>query len=137
MTDPVSILNFWLEGVTDATLINKGAMPFRKWFSKNEEFDQEIRERFGSDLAAAREGQYRSWKNSAQGCLALIILFDQFPRNMFRNSPRMFENDPAALALTLKAIYDDGWDTQLSLIERTFLYMPLMHSEDRRCRKCH
>ena len=129
MTDSASILNFWFEGVTDETPINKGVMPFRKWFSKNEKFDQEIRERFGSDLSAAREGKYRSWENSAGGRLALIILFDQFSRNMFRNDPKMFECDSSALALTLLTIRD-GWEGQLSLIERTFLYMPLMHSED-------
>lgn len=134
MTAPASILEFWFEGVTDNTLINNGAMPFRKWFSKNEKFDQEIRERFGGDLADAREGKCRSWEDSAQGCLALIILFDQFPRNMFRNDPKMFAYDALALARTLNAIHD-GWDTQLSLIERTFLYMPLMHSEDLQVQK--
>ena len=134
MTDPASILHFWFEGVTDGTLINKAAMPFRKWFAKNEKFDQQIRERFGGDLEAARDGKYRSWENSAHGRLALIILYDQFPRNMFRNSPKMFEYDSSALALALKTIRY-GWDAQLSLIERTFLYMPLMHSEDLKVQK--
>ena len=134
MTSSSSILEFWFEGVTDETLINNGVMPFRKWFSKSEKFDQEIRERFGADLEAACTGKYRAWEDSAQGRLTLIILCDQFPRNMFRNDSKMFSYDSLALSLTLKSIHD-GWDMQLSLIERTFLYMPLMHSEELKVQK--
>jgi len=129
MTQPQDILDFWFQGVTDETLINKKSSPFSQWFNKNESFDQNIRERFEEDFKKAVGGQYQDWANSAKGLLALIILCDQFSRNMYRNSPQMFAGDSLALKLTLEAI-QNGTDEQFSLIERTFLYMPLMHAED-------
>ncbi len=129
MTPNEKILEYWFEGVTDETPIDKRALPFRKWFAKDPLLDREILEEFETDLMKARQGHTKDWENSIRGRLALIILFDQFSRNMYRNTPRMFENDPLALTLCLRSI-EEKIDGQLPLIERMFLYMPLMHSED-------
>ena len=134
MFDFDKILSFWFAGVTDATIIDKNALPFRNWFAKSEKFDREIQEKFEFDLLKARRGEYQNWESSVKGRLALVILFDQFSRNMYRNTPKMFENDALALALTLRTI-QEGWDVQLQLIERVFIYLPLMHSEDLKVQK--
>jgi uncharacterized protein (DUF924 family) len=123
------ILNYWFEGVNDATAIDREALPFRKWFIKNQKVDEEIRERFEGDLMKAAEGEYKDWEQSAKGRLALILLYDQFSRNIYRSTPRMYAYDALALNLALKTV-DQGWDNELPLIQRTFVYMPLMHFED-------
>lgn len=123
------ILNYWFEGISDETLIDKRALPFRKWFAKDKQIDDEIREQFESDLTKAQKGEYKDWEHSIRGRLALIILFDQFSRNIYRNTHKMFENDSRALELSFRSI-NENLDGQLQLIERMFLYMPLMHSED-------
>ncbi len=122
------ILTFWFEGVTDDTVIDRQGRPFCKWFAKDDLFDRNIREVFGRDLAEAARGGHKSWEGSARGVLALIILFDQFSRNMHRGTPAMFAADPPALRLTLDAIAARR-DRELDLIERIFLAMPLMHAE--------
>ena len=124
------ILDFWFEGVTDSTVIDRRQSPFHKWFDKNERFDEEIRLNFEGDFLQAREGGLAVWEKSPEGTLALILCFDQFTRNMFRNSPQMFSADPLALALSAHAV-KTGLDSQLKLIERLFVYMPFMHAEDR------
>ncbi|MCK4881905.1 MAG: DUF924 domain-containing protein [Candidatus Omnitrophica bacterium] len=123
------ILDYWFEGVSDATAIDKKSSPFKKWFIKDEQVDDEIRERFEADLTKAADGEYKDWEGSARGRLALILLYDQFSRNIYRDMPRMYAYDALALDLTLRSI-DQQWDRELSLIQRTFLYMPLMHFED-------
>lgn len=128
MTRIDDILAFWFEGLNDNKIILKNSPEVKKWFKKEESFDSAIKEKFEGDLIKAKGGEYKSWEESARGRLALIILFDQFSRNIYRNTPKMFENDSLALNLTLHSI-KDGMDTQLQLIERIFLYMPLMHSE--------
>ena len=124
-----TILDYWFEGVDDKTKIDVKNMPFKKWFIKNEKMDEEIRRQFESDILAAADGQYKGWEDTARGRLALIILFDQFSRNMYRDTAQMYAYDPLALKLTLGALGQDK-EQELLLIERTFLYMPLMHSED-------
>lgn len=123
------ILDFWFEGIDDKTPIHKGAAPFNKWYKKDEKFDQEIRQRFEGDLVKAKSGAYKSWEDSGPGRLALIILFDQFSRNMYRGTPKMFETDSLALDLTMRSIKDFR-DQQLQIIDRVFLYMPLQHAEN-------
>ena len=123
------ILDYWFEGVNDQTKIDKKRMPFLKWFSGGTRIDAEIRSRFEGVYLKALEGGLKSWEETPRGTLALIVLLDQFPRNIYRNSPRMFESDSLALALTLHAIEKKS-DTQLLLIERVFLYMPFQHAED-------
>jgi uncharacterized protein (DUF924 family) len=111
------ILKFWFEEI-DHSL----------WWSKNDEFDQRIRERFAEIHAQAIRCELFAWRKNAEGRLAEIIVLDQFSRNMFRDSPLSFANDSLALALSQEAI-SVGADQELSPIQRSFLYMPFMHSE--------
>ena len=124
------ILQFWFEGVDDATPIEKNKRPFSKWFKGGQALDQEIRERFESDLDSAFIGEYQAWEGSAKGALALILLYDQFTRNMYRGTPRMYAADTLARKLTLQLTIEQKERT-LTLIGRIFVYMPLMHAEDR------
>jgi len=123
------ILEFWFNGLDDSGVIDKNFPAVRKWFAKDARIDSEIREKFESHLLKANRGEYQDWESSARGRLALIVLFDQFSRNMHRDSPKMFSSDSLALDLTLRSI-KDKMDGQMQLIERLFLYMPLMHSEE-------
>ncbi len=99
-----------------------------KWFAKDEAFDALIRERFLISYEQAIKHKLKPWEETADGMLALIILLDQFPRNMFRDTPRMFESDEYACLLVYKAI-ENRWDEAMNVDKRRFLYMPLMHSE--------
>ena len=123
-----AIHSFWFGGLTDDKTLDMGSIEVRRWFGENEEIDREVRRRFESDHERAVRGEFAGWATSARGALCLAILLDQFPRNMFRGTPKAFDTDPLAQDVSLKAI-DAGLDEQLSLIERMFLYMPLMHSE--------
>ena len=129
MANIQDILDFWFEGITDATPIKKNTHPFKKWFAKNDKFDQEIREKFKEDLIKARQGDYKNWELSVDGRLALIVLFDQFSRNMYRDTPQMYETDTLALELASRSI-KENIDKKSALIERVFIYMPLEHAED-------
>ena len=100
----------------------------KRWFVKDEAFDAEARGGLGPlHEAAARDG-LDSWQDSARGALALVILLDQVPRNLFRGSPRAFKTDAKALSVAKRAI-DKGFDGQLRQVERMFLYLPLEHCE--------
>ena len=99
-----------------------------EWFRKDPAFDREIRERFGTALAAGLAGAFGEWCTSARGALARVVLLDQYTRNAFRDTPAAFAGDPAALATTEDAIAR-GFDRELGPHERGFLYMPLEHSE--------
>ena len=129
MNLPADILAFWFEGIDDSTPIDKGKRPFKKWFTKDAALDQEIRERFEDDLNNARAGKYRKWEQSPPGALALVLLYDQFTRNMYRDTPGMYRTDVLAHELTLQ-LTSGQKERTLSLIERVFVYMPLMHAED-------
>lgn len=98
-------------------------------FVKSKSFDKEIIQKFHKTYEHAISGKLKDWENHAEGILALIILLDQFPRNMFRDTPKAFATDQKALSLSKGAI-DQGLDLKLSLEYRTFLYMPFMHSEE-------
>ncbi len=100
-----------------------------QWFQKSDEFDSLIRERFLSLYEQAKEGYYDSWMQDADGHLALCLILDQFPRNMFRNSPLAFETDAKALTVSKKAIAL-GLDQILVPHKRRFLYLPFEHSEN-------
>jgi uncharacterized protein (DUF924 family) len=113
---PEDVLAFWRE-----------AGPSR-WFRKDEVFDTQFRERFLHSHQAAVSGDFASWAGSASGALALLILLDQFPRNSFRGSPRMFESDEMAREVAREAIAR-GFDMQVEPQLRNFLYLPFMHSE--------
>ena len=114
---PHDVVAFWREAGPEA------------WFKKDEAFDVEIRRRFLKTHEAAAAGQLSAWETSAEGALALLILLDQFPRNMFRGSARMFATDPLARAITAGAIVR-GFDAQVDNAMRTFFYLPFEHSED-------
>ena len=100
-----------------------------RWFKKDPAFDDEIRERFLATYEAAAAGQLSGWEQSAEGTLALLILLDQFPRNMFRGEARAFATDPLARAITAGAIVR-GFDSQVPKEMRNFFYLPFEHSED-------
>jgi uncharacterized protein (DUF924 family) len=113
---PAGIVGFW-----------RDAGP-KRWFEKDAAFDREIRDKFLPSHEAAANGQLKSWENNAQGALALLILLDQFPRNMFRGDARTFATDPLARAISAGALIK-GFDAQAGDL-RDFFYLPFVHSED-------
>jgi uncharacterized protein (DUF924 family) len=100
----------------------------KKWWAKDEAFDQEIRDRFSEVHKAAVGGALINWRETASGRLAEIIVLDQFSRNMFRDQAGAFAQDPLARQLTHAAVEQKA-DLDLTPEQRAFLYMPLMHSE--------
>jgi uncharacterized protein (DUF924 family) len=112
-----SIIDFWFEEISP-----------KQWWVKSVEFDQLIRQRFLSLYTEIHAGQHAHWLNSAQGCLARIIVLDQFSRNMFRDMAESFQTDALALAAAKHAI-NVGFDLDMPSNHKAFLYMPFMHSE--------
>jgi uncharacterized protein (DUF924 family) len=100
----------------------------KRWFSKNAAFDAEFRDRFLAAHEAAARGELQAWEADPAGALALAILLDQFPRNAFRDTPRMFATDAQARAVATRAI-DAGLDAAIEAPLRLFLYLPFEHSE--------
>lgn len=100
-----------------------------EWFTKNPDFDTQIGTLFQSDLEMAAAGYRLTWTESKKGCLALIILFDQFPRNIFRENKRAFETDGKALEITRHMIAS-GFFNDLNLVQKQFVILPFEHSED-------
>lgn len=100
-----------------------------KWWEKDEAFDEGLRARFGALREEAASGALDAWAQTARGALALILLLDQLPRNLFRGDPRSYATDAKARAVTRAAI-EAGLDRALNEEERLFLYLPLEHSED-------
>jgi uncharacterized protein (DUF924 family) len=112
------ILQFWFEDIDHS-----------RWFKKDPDFDRELAQRFGDLLTRAKNDQLDDWCDTPRGRLALIIVLDQFSRNICRGTPGAFEVDPKALQLTVDGIRD-GTDKDLSLEQRSFFYLPLRHAED-------
>ena len=100
-----------------------------KWFAKDDAFDAEISTHFRPLVEAAARGELSDWEETPEGVYALLILLDQFPRNLHRGSPRAFAADALAREVAGRAIAR-GFDQVFDNPERRFLYMPLMHSED-------
>ena len=100
----------------------------KRWFVKNDAFDREIRERFLSLYEDAAAGRLARLKESPADCLALILVLDQLPRNMFRGTARAFATDPLALEAAGHAVAR-GFDRGLLPVERLFVYLPFEHSE--------
>ncbi len=123
------ILEFWFGESNDAAIAaaEKSAL----WWKKQVSTDQLIKSRFESTVQAAAAGELDHWRGSAKGVLALIILLDQFPRNIYRDTPAAFAFDPLARAACLEGL-ERGDDRQLNPIERVFFYLPLEHAEDKR-----
>lgn len=111
------IVSFWLNAGPD------------RWFTKDAAFDEQIRERFLDTYETAAAGKLAGWEQSAQGALALLVLLDQLPRNMFRGDARAFATDPLARAIAAGAIIR-GFDSQVAKELRGFFYLPFEHSED-------
>ena len=120
MHQPQDVLDFWFG-------VPAGA-PRKAWFVKDPVFDESIRARYLELHNAAAGGSLAEWKEQPRSALALIVVTDQFPRNLFRGSPRAFETDPLALE-TAKQVVDKGWDQAMLPIERLFVYLPFEHSE--------
>lgn len=123
---PSQVLDFWLgDGITqDWPTQDLG----KRWFSGGAELDAEIRARFGAAVDEALAGGLRDWEQPPLRRLALVILLDQFTRNVFRGSARAFAGDARAQQLVRQAVAA-GEDQQLPWAARLFLYMPLMHAE--------
>ncbi|MBL8491200.1 MAG: DUF924 domain-containing protein [Rhodocyclaceae bacterium] len=119
-----AVLDFWFLPEGDPG--HGGYRP--EWFRKDPAFDSAIRERFGPEVEDALAGRRDGWNAGAEGCLALVLLLDQFTRNVFRDTPRAFAGDAAALGLAESAV-GDGRDLALPPIRRWFLYLPFMHAE--------
>ena len=100
------------------------------WFAKSDEFDAKIRERFQTIHHQAIQAELWSWRKTAEGRLAEIIVLDQFSRNLYRDQPQAFAHDSMALMLAQEAI-SLQLDAQLSPDHRSYLYMPIMHSESK------
>ena len=125
MSQARKILDFWFGQPEQASY----GKPRQAWFIKKPEFDQKMRTRFINDYEQAAAGNLDDWKKSPQSCLALILLLDQFPRNMFRGTPQAFATDWQALSTAQYAIAQ-GYDRQLLPVERWFIYLPFEHSEN-------
>ncbi|WP_110631167.1 DUF924 family protein [Salinicola salarius] len=111
------VLDFWFEELTP-----------KQWFIKSDDLDREIAERFGETLAAAARCECWQWRETPAGRVAEIVMLDQFSRNVHRDTPSAFAQDPLALALAQELI-SRGEDDALPLTRRIFAYMPFMHSE--------
>lgn len=125
--DPENLLEFWF---ADAAF-SPGRASARSdmWFGTSPVLDRECRLRYGTLLEAAGRGELDAWQAKARPALALVVLLDQFPRNVFRGTQRMFAFDRHALARAIAAC-DAGFAVQLHPIEAAFLYMPFEHAED-------
>lgn len=123
---PDEVLHFWFGAPGSAE--HGQARPL--WFTKSADTDAEIRSRFGATVEAALRGDLDGWAGAgARGVLALIVVLDQFTRNVHRDSARAFAGDARALALA-RQLVADGADRNLSPLERWFAYMPFEHSEE-------
>lgn len=114
---PQEILEFWF---------CKDVQPL--WFRSTPEFDAKLRERFLAVWQAAARGELKSWRDTPEGALALVIVLDQFPLNMFRGQAEGFSTEAQAREVAAEAI-DQGWDRELDDAGKAFLYLPSMHSE--------
>jgi len=117
-TKPQGILDFWFSGRVES-----------QWFASTPELDQEIRERYQAVWERASCGALDDWAHTADGSLALVIVLDQFPLNMFRGEARSFAWERKSVEIALHAI-DKKFDETIARERLAFLYMPLMHSEE-------
>ena len=126
LATPEAVLDYWFGAPGTAREV---AEPQSKlWFGKLPEKDRDVSERFTPTFNAATTGLLDDWATSPRGRLALVIVLDQFPHHIHRDTPEAFAQDAKALALSLAALAT-GEDKSLALIERVFLYLPLEHAE--------
>ncbi len=119
------VLDFWF-GQSNSPEFGKAQ---KKWFEKDVDFDAKVRSHFLSQYESAASGKLDYWQDSAESCLALIILLDQFPRNMFRGTPQAFNTDSKALIAAQHAIKNQ-FDRELVTVQKWFIYLPFEHSEN-------
>ncbi len=134
------ILEYWFSTLDDAASLERTAEPFRtchqRWYGKDAAIDADIQQRFEPLLFEVTKDGRRlddtiaAFRAVPRGLLALVVLLDQLPRNMYRNTPGMYAHDPLALAVTLAAIREYERDESIPLVARMFLYVPLMHVEN-------
>jgi uncharacterized protein (DUF924 family) len=125
MSSPQEVLDFWFgrEGEEDYGQFREA------WFNRDPEFDREIRDRFEPVYEQAAAGRLDHWKSEASSCLALIVVLDQFPRNMYRGDARMYAADEKAREAARHAV-EHAYDRELSPYGRLFMYLPFEHSEE-------
>ena len=123
--DAEKILRFWFADEPGS----KGSMLQSRWFFPTPEFDRLCTTRFLASYEDASHGRLDDWRDEPRSCLALVLLLDQFPRNMFRGTARAFATDAKARELARHAV-SAGFDRELSPTMRMFLYLPLEHSEN-------
>jgi uncharacterized protein (DUF924 family) len=132
------VLRFWFGGPIESAEALRAQSAL--WFGPEDQdsqvgaVDQQIAREFRIDMERAATGQLADWAATARGRLALILLLDQFPRNVFRGTARAFTNDSMALQLALEGM-QLGADTMLQPLERLFFYLPLEHAEDIGCQE--
>ncbi len=112
------LIHFWFEDTAP-----------HQWFEVNEQFDAMIIDRYLDTYERARDGKLKDWEVDAEGCLALCLVLDQFPRNMFRRAATSFATDAKALLIAKQALHK-GFDQVLTPVKRRFLYLPFEHSEN-------
>ncbi|MGO4915109.1 DUF924 family protein [Pseudogemmobacter sp. W21_MBD1_M6] len=117
MLNPEAVLDYWINEVGP-----KG------WYAGGEALDAQVKEKFEDAWHTARKSGFKTWMADPRGTLALVILLDQFPRNMFRGTADAFASDNQARA-TAKTAIERNWDLKVPEPERQFFYLPLMHSE--------
>lgn len=121
------ILRFWFGDPEDAA--GEYGQQRQVWFKKDPAFDDTIRQEFLGGVEQAMGGALEAWREQPRPCLALVLLLDQFPRNLFRGTARSFAGDRTALATAYHAL-DRAYDQQVLPVERMFFYLPLEHSEN-------
>jgi uncharacterized protein (DUF924 family) len=117
LATPDEVVSFWREAGPE------------RWFARDEALDQACRERFGLTYEAAARGDLNEWELTPEGARAVVLLLDQFPRNMFRGTRRVYATDPAALMAADRAI-EKGYDQKVDPTLRKFFYLPFVHAED-------
>ncbi len=120
------VLEFWFGDYAESTAVPKNEL---KWFRRSDVFDEEIRGRFLPTWQQMAQGGLQEWEEQFDSRLALILVIDQFSRNLFRNSAQSFAHDWRGVALTKRTL-DEKIDSNLLPFQRTFLYLPLEHSEN-------
>lgn len=123
-----AVLDFWFGAPPLAA--STYAQRRKVWFGKQPDFDATIQQQFRAVYDQAAAGALHSWQQTPSGCLALILVLDQFSRNMFRDTPNAFATDPQALEIAQFSV-ERGFDLTMEPIQQVFVYLPFEHSEDR------
>jgi uncharacterized protein (DUF924 family) len=127
MSTSAEILTFWFGAPAENDEAFKHKLT--RWYRASAEFDREIEAKFGSDVEGAATGALNVWMDEPRPCLALVVLLDQFTRNIYRGTPKAYALDPVAQRIVLGG-YERGFERAFGLEERLFFMMPLVHAED-------